>query len=363
MAVARAEEDLTRAELELLQTDPTKKADAEKKRATAVDALAKARKALEAPGETYTSLRGARKTPESNLETEESRSKPFPTTSTGRRSALARWLTDPRHPLTARVAVNHIWARHFGMPLVATVFDFGRKGAAPTHPALLDYLAVELMDKGWSMKHLHRLMVTSDIYRMSSSSAGAAAANRTADAENRYYWRMNSTRMEAEAVRDSLLSLAGELDVTTGGPSVDPAREELSRRRSLYFVHSHNELHMFLSTFDEASVLECYRRTESIVPQQALALSNSKFALTMAAKINARLHDRLGNVPDAVFVRAAFEMILASPPTRAEQRECEQALAQLTVLLRQQQQPDAVRRARGDLIQALLNHNDFITVR
>jgi hypothetical protein len=363
VAVARAEEDLARAELELLQAEPAKKADAEKKRAAASDALAKARKALEAPGATYTSLRGSRKTPENNLETEESRSKPYPATSTGRRSALAHWLTDPRHPLTARVAVNHIWARHFGKPLVATVFDFGRKGAAPTHPALLDYLALELMDKGWSMKHLHRLIVTSNAYRMTSSSAGAPAANRTADAENRYYWHMNSTRMEAEVVRDSLLYLAGELDTTMGGPSVDPAREELSRRRSLYFVHSHNDHHKFLSTFDDANVLECYRRTESIVPQQALALSNSKFALTMAAKINARLHEQLGNVSDAVFVRAAFEMILASPPTAAEQRECEQALAQLTALLKHTQQPDAVRRARGDLIQALLNHNDFITVR
>jgi hypothetical protein len=362
-SVARAEEDLARAELERLQAEPAKKADAEKKRATAVDALAKSRKAAEAPGETYTPLRGALKTLESNLETEESRRKPFPATSTGRRSAFVKWLTDPRHPLTARVAVNHIWARHFGKPLAATVFDFGRKGAAPTHPALLDYLAVELMDHGWSMKHLHRLIVTSNAYRLTSSGAGAAHANRRADAENRYYWRMNATRMEAQAVRDSLLSLAGELDTARGGPSIDPAREELSRRRSVYFVHSHNDHHKFLSTFDDASVLECYRRTESIVPQQALALSNSKFALTMAAKINARLHDQLGNVPDAVFVRSAFEIILASPPTGAEQRECEQALSEFIQLLKQQQQPDAVRRARGDLIQALLNHNDFITVR
>jgi hypothetical protein len=363
MAAIRADEDLARAELELLQAESAKKADAEKKRAATTDALAKARKAVEAPGETYTPLRGSLKARESNLETEESRGKPYPATSSGRRSALARWLTDRRHPLTARVAVNHMWARHFGKPLVANVFDFGRKGVAPTHPALLDYLAVELMDSGWSMKHLHRLMVTSNTYRLSSSAAGAAAADRTADAENHYYWRMNPTRMEAQVVRDSLLSLAGELDPTLGGPSLDPATNELSRRRSLYFVHSHNDHHKFLSLFDDANVLECYRRTESIVPQQALALSNSKFALAMTEKINARLHDQLGAVPDAAFVRAAFETVLASPPTAAEQRECEQALAQLTELLKQQQQPDTVRRARGDLIQALLNHNDFITIR
>src|SRR5262249_49489606 len=154
-------------------------------------------------------LRGALKTVESNLETEASRSKPFPATSSGRRSALARWLTDPQNPLTARVAVNHIWARHFGKPLVSSVFDFGRKGAAPTHPDLLDFLAVELRESGWSMKHLHRLMVTSSTYRLVSSSAGAEE-NRKIDPENRHYWRMNPVRMEGEVIRDSLLHLSGE---------------------------------------------------------------------------------------------------------------------------------------------------------
>jgi len=361
--LAQAEENLARAEMELLQAASDKKADAEKKRNAARDAVAAARKALEAPGDTYTSLRGALKTLESNLESEASRNKPFPTTSTGRRSALAQWLTDKRHPLTARVAVNDIWARHFGQPLVATVFDFGRKGSAPTHPALLDYLAVELMEHGWSMKHLHRLIVTSNAYRLTSSNAGAAKANLAADAENHYYWRMNPLRMEAEVVRDSLLHLAGELDLTTGGPALDPIKDEASRRRSLYFVHSHNEYHKFLATFDQASVLECYRRAESIVPQQALALANSKFSLTMAAKINDRLHERLKKATDAEFVRAAFEMILATTPTAAEQDECEKALAQLTELGQKQQQKEAPRRARGVLIQALLNHNDFITIR
>src|SRR5206468_530351 len=163
-----------------------------------------------------------------------------------------RWLTDQRHPLTARVAVNDIWARHFGTPLVATVFDFGRKGVAPTHPALLDYLAVELMENGWSMKHIHRLIVTSNTYRLGSSNAGAARATVTADPENRYYWRMNPVRMDAQTVRDSLLHLAGELDLRAGGPSLDPVKDEASRRRSVYFVHSHNEQHKFLEIFDDA---------------------------------------------------------------------------------------------------------------
>ena len=362
VAVARADEALARTELDLLQADAGKKADSEKKSNAARDAVAAARKALESPGEVYTPLRGAQKTVESPTETEANRLKPFPTTSTGRRSALAAWLTDRRNPLSARVAVNHVWARHFGRPLVATVFDFGRKGAAPTHPELLDWLAVELIEHGWSLKHLHRLIVTSETYRLTSSSAGATAANRSTDAENRYYWRMNSVRMDAELLRDGLLHLAGELDTTMGGPSI-PALDETSRRRSLYFVHSHNDHQRFLTIFDDASVLECYRRLESILPQQALALSNSKFALTMAGRINVRLHERLVDATDAAFVRAAFETVLACAPTAEEQAACEQALTQLAELLKKQGQVDAVRRARGDLMQALLNHNDFITIR
>jgi mono/diheme cytochrome c family protein len=356
--VAKAEEDVASAELAV----GMREAMADKKLATAHDALTKARQALDAAGETYTPLRGSQKTLESNLETEPSRLKPYPATSTGRRSALARWLTDPRHPLTARVAVNHVWSRHFGKPLVPTIFDFGRKGMPPTHPALLDYLATELMEHGWSMKHLHRLLVTSNAYRLGSSAAGAAPATISADPENRYYWRMNPMRMEAEVVRDSLLHLAGDLDGRVGGPPL-PATDESSRRRSLYFVHSHNDENRFLSTFDEASVLECYRRSESIVPQQALALANSKLTQASAARINARLHEQLGTAAGASFARAAFELILCDAPSPPEQAECERALAEWTNLLKDAHDPDPVRRARGNLVHALLNHNDFITIR
>ncbi len=282
MAVAAAAESVAYAELEVAKAAADKRADAEKKLAEAQAALDAARKAVDTPGENFTPLPGALKTPESNLETDDSRRKPFPTTSTGRRTALARWLTDPANPLPARVAVNHVWLRHFGRPLVPTVFDFGLKGT-PSHPELLDWLAVELVEHGWSLKHLHRLIVTSEAYALSSSAAGAAPENLARDAENQFYWRANSLRMEAQVVRDSLLALAGELDATVGGPSI-PVGDEGSRRRSLYFVHSHNEHQKFLETFNDASVLDCYRRAESIVPQQALALENSPLAAQMAAK-------------------------------------------------------------------------------
>ena len=348
-AVAVAEEALSRAEMEKNAAKIT----------AAKNALASAKKALENPGEAYTPLRGSLKTPESNLEGEASRNKPYPTTSTGRRSALAAWMTDARHPLTARVAVNHIWMRHMGKALVPTVFDFGRKGTPPTHPELLDWLASELMaSRGrespeWRMKHLHKLIVTSQNYRLTSSSAGGAA-----DPENRYYWRMNPVRMQAQTIRDSLLHLCGELDATIGGPTI-PANDETSRRRSLYFFHSHNDYNKFLSVFDDANVLECYRRAESIVPQQALALENSKLALVAAEKI-AR---RMTSLTDAEFVRAAFETVLGSSPTAEEQTECEKALKELTEIATREKKPDGTVRARANLVHALLNHNDFVTVR
>jgi mono/diheme cytochrome c family protein len=357
-ALATAEESLARAELALARVAANKKADAQKKKTAAEKALAAARKALEKPGESYTPLRGSLKTLESNVESAASRNRPFPKTSTGRRSALARWLTDRRHPLTARVAVNHLWARHFGRPIVATVFDFGRKGAPPTHPELLDWLAVELRDNGWSMKHLHRLIVTSNTYRMSSSRSGAAPANLARDPENRLWWRREPVRMEAQVVRDALLHLSGDLDPALGGPSIPV--NNASRRRSLYFVHSHNEHNRFLSVFDDASVLECYRRAESIVPQQALALENSRLALDAAEKIAKRLDTQ---PTDAAFIRAAFETVLGTPPTAGEQSACAAALKEWRDLASREKRPDDARSARVQLIQALVNHNDFITVR
>src|SRR5207249_3530795 len=125
----------------------------------------------------------------------------YPDRSTGRRLAFARWLTGRDNPLTARVAVNHVWNRHFGQALVPTVHDFGRNGRPPSHPALLDWLAAEFMDRGWSMKELHRLIVTSNTYRQAST---PDASNAALDRDNKYLWRYPPHRLEAEAVRDSL---------------------------------------------------------------------------------------------------------------------------------------------------------------
>jgi hypothetical protein len=353
LVIAQKEQALQVAESAHTAAEEAKKPELAKKIEEAKTALAAASKALETLDENYTRIPGAVKTPESNLETPESRLNPFPATSTGRRSALANWITDRQNPLAARVAVNHIWTRHFGRPLTPSLFDLGRKSAPPEHQELLDWLAVEFMESGWSMKHLHRLMLTSQAYERSSSSANADPSTLVKDPENRFYWRANSTRMEAQVVRDSLLSLGGEIDLTMGGPTID-VKNETSRRRSLYFFHSHNENNSFLETFDDANVLECYRRSESIVPQQALALENSKLAMEAASKIAARLPTS----DDASLITTAFTLILATPPTPEETSAAQAALVAWRALT-----PNNEAQVRARLVLSLLNHNDFVTIR
>ncbi|MBC8350627.1 MAG: DUF1553 domain-containing protein [Planctomycetes bacterium] len=360
LAASRAEEAVHRAELALLQSAADKKADAENKLAAAKTALETSLKTIDTPNENYTSLPGAKKTQEDYQN--RNANAPYPPTSSGRRTALAKWLTDPRHPLPARVAINHIWSRHMGKPLVPTVFDFGRKGTPPTHPALLDWLAVELVEHNWSMKHIHRLIVTSLAYRLSSSNAGVLDTTLAADPDNHFYWRMNPVRMEAQIVRDSLLSLAGELDVSLGGPSI-AVNDKAARRRSLYFVHSHNDQQKFLSMFDDANVLDCYRRAESIVPQQALALENSPLVTEMADKITQRINIASPDTSDSDFLRTAFITILSVEPTPDEQAALAELLQRTTELAIAKKRGDPATAARTSVVHTILNHNDFITVR
>jgi hypothetical protein len=296
----------------------------------------------------------------------------LPATSTGRRLALAEWITEATNPLTARVAVNHIWMRHFGTPLVPTVANFGLNGKPPAHPELLDWLAVEFVQSNWSMKHLHRLIVTSRAYRLSSRNVDGP--NKIADSENRLYWRANSRRMDAEVVRDSLLAIAGQLDTTLGGPTIDEKLGLTSKRRSLYFRFNAEYKMSFLDQFDAASPTECYERRESVVPQQALALHNSVLALNVSREIAGQLAKLADN---RSFVAAAFERVLNRAPSEEERTRCEEFLREQITLY---SHPDKLtpfpagpavkapstipaQRAREDLVHVLLNHNDFVTVR
>ncbi len=282
-------------------------------------------------------------------ETDKTRFLPFPEQSTGRRTALARWITDKQNPLTARVVVNHLWLRHFGQPLAANVFDFGKQAKRPLLQGVLDFLAVELMENGWSLKHIHRLITLSDAFAMTSSNANAASVNRDRDPENHYLWRMNPVRLDAQILRDSLLHLSGRLDSRLGGPTLDPKSGDLLLRRSLYFNQTRDESNLFLEMFDNANVVDCYRRAESIVPQQALALMNAQTSLSSAEVIARRLDQPM----DEAFVRKAFQALLCTSPRPEELQICLESLKELGV----------PQKARPAFIHTLLNHHDFITVR
>jgi hypothetical protein len=308
----------------------------------------------------------------------------FPATSTGRRLAFAKWVTNPQNPLTARVAVNHMWLRHFGRGLVPTPADFGRNGRPPTNPQLLNWLAAEFMSptsevqrpksgnqtprgadfgprtldlRPWSFRHLHRLIVTSAAYRMASTSD---EADLTADPDNFHLWRMNSRRLEAEAVRDNLLHVAGTLDLTRGGPDIDQKLALTSPRRSIYLRHAAEKQAEFLQIFDGPSVTECYERRPSVMPQQALALGNSELALKQARVLAARLvQESAGN--DVRLVELAFQRILSRRPTAAERQSCVEFFGPAPVSAELAEQ--AFAHAAENLVLVLFNHNDFVTVR
>jgi hypothetical protein len=354
-AAARAERQAAaaRAAVELARVECSAKSDVPK--AEARKALETARAALGRDSTEYTPL-----------------SPTYPTRSTGRRTALARWITGRDNPLTARVAVNHIWRWHFGTPLVASTSDFGRNGKPPTHPELLDWLAVELMEpsaagaRPWSMKAIHRLIVTSASYRMSAQASNPADPNRAVDPENRWSWRAQPARMEAEEVRDSLLHVAGALDPAMGGADIDFAQGLTSRRRSLYFTH-HGEARMpFLELFDAPDACDCYRRTTSVVPQQALALVNNELLLDLSRRLAESLWSGLEAASssrdrDQAFVTAAFEQVLSRPPSPPERALTVAFLARQARLVEGSgDEPGA--RARRDLVHALFSHNDFITI-
>ncbi len=256
------------------------------------------------------------------------------------RLALARWLTRPDHPLTARVLVNRVWQHHFGRGLVRMPNDFGLRGEAPSHPELLDWLACEFVEHGWSIKHLHRLMVLSGAYRQASHGAGGALAQQ-ADPENRLLARMNRRRLDAEAIRDSMLATAGTLNEERGGPMVrvplEPAVYELiftegepdglwrvtpdareHSRRSIYLFAKRNVRLPLFEAFDQPDTLSsCPVRAVSTFAPQALILMNGPFAHEQSQAFAARLLRECGRDPAALIDRA-YRLALGRPPGPAE---------------------------------------------
>ena len=321
--VAEVEDNLGR-ERAAAKPDSQKVGTATKRVADAKSKVEAARKALDSPPADYPPL-----TPI------------YPETTSGRRTALADWVVSAENPLTARVLVNHVWLRHFGRPLVPTVFDFGKNGRAPSHPALLDWLAVSFMKSKWDIKALHRLLVTSAAYRMESGFTDTEAIAR--DPDNVYLWRMNARPLEAEAIRDRLLSVSGLLDETRGGPELDPNDEAPKLRRSLYYRHAPEKVMPFLAVFDGASPTECYRRAETVVPQQAMALVNGRLSARAAEAVAALAAKASASVVDALFLR-----VLGRLPESEERVLCDEYLT---------------RHPPASLARALFSHADFSTIR
>lgn len=255
---------------------------------------------------------------------------------TGRRLALAKWLTQADHPLTARVMVNRIWQHHFGQGIVSTPGNFGLAGDPPTHPELLDWLAVEFVRQGWSVKALHRLIVTSETYRRSSQATPEQLA---ADPDNRWLARMPLRRMEAETLRDSLLFVAGQLDETPFGPPDDvdvqpdglvtPQKTARGWRRSVYVLHRRTKLPTLLENFDSPQMgPNCLRRGESIVAPQALHLLNDPTVYSWARQFAERVcHECSSDASDRI--RHVHRTALGREPSDEELAVATDLLGQL----------------------------------
>jgi mono/diheme cytochrome c family protein len=232
--------------------------------------------------------------------------------STGRRTALARWITQPDNPLSTRVIVNRIWQYHFGRGLVATASDFGRLGEKPTHLELLDWLAVRFVADGWSFKKMHRLILTSATYRQT---AVGASRGSLVDPENRLLWRGGTRRLDAEQIRDAILSATGELDRTMGGPSVDAVKP----RRTIYTKVVRNIREPLLDVFDSPEgFTSTAQRNVTTTATQALLLLNSQSFMQRARALADRLMKENRSASDEERITAAYRLAYGRAPTAAE---------------------------------------------
>jgi len=288
-----------------------------------------------------------------------------------RRRTLAEWITAPTHPLTWRVMVNRVWQHHFGAGLVATPSNLGVSGMKPTHPELLDYLAAQFIANGGHLKPLHKLMLMSATYRQQSSSN---KKGHETDPMNHLLWRMNKQRMEAEVVRDSILSTSGKLNRTPGGPGFKPriradlldtsqrnkwpviqAETKDHWRRSVYIYVKRQLLMPSLELFDAPTTTDsCALRTQSTVPTQALVLMNDEFVEEQAGYLARRAISEAGDALPQIVDRL-FMLTLSRKPTP---QRLEQSLAFLQSREQASDRPTALR----DLAQVLLNSSEFIYI-
>jgi len=290
----------------------------------------------------------------------------------GRRLAFARWLTQPDHPLTARVMVNRIWLHHFGKGIVSTPEDFGTLGSAPSHPQLLDWLAREFVENNWSVKHIHRLIMTSSAYRQSSASIAAQDEHsRQVDPENRLLWRQRMRRMDAEPLRDAMLSVAGLLDKSIFGHAIPVARRpdgevtiadgQNNYRRSIYVqVLRGNPLTMLHAHDQPVMETNCIRRSRSTVSTQALTMLNSDDAIAYAQAFADRALKEAPEAPVKFATLAAWSRSATADELTTFQTFVTEQQARYTA------QGDEVQAARRnamiDLCHMLIAANEFVYI-
>ncbi|WP_145424272.1 DUF1553 domain-containing protein [Symmachiella dynata] len=302
---------------------------------------------------------------------------------TGLRLAFAEWLTSPDHPLTARVIVNRLWQHHFGKGIVATPGNFGISGARPTHPELLDWLAVEFMRQGWSAKRFHKMMMTSTVYRQASQREGdddergskvAGQASPTAiDRDNRLLWRMNLRRLDAEALRDSVIAVSGQGDYTLGGPPVllKAASSGLQtvaadKRRSIYLIARRTNPLTFLRVFDFPIIdVNCTRRSESATPLQSLTMINSEFLIASADHLAQRVEETVGSdAPLAQKIEKAYWFALSRSPSHSEVEAAQEHLQHLNQLYKTSgaAPDDMTKKSFAQFVHMLLCSNEFLYI-
>lgn len=295
---------------------------------------------------------------------------------TGRRLAFAKWLTRPNHPLTARVQVNHIWKHHFGTGIVKTLGNFGKAGAPPTHPELLDWLAQEFVRQGWSLKAMHRLMMNSATYQQSSA---VTADREKVDPNNTLVSRMPLVRLDAEALYDALLLVAGRLDETRFGPAdtvavradglVTPVGTARGWRRLVYVRQARKQIATHLENFDFPQMNpNCIERRDSIVAPQALYLMNNGMVYQLAEHFASRVLGEAGADP-AMQVDRVYWLALSRPPTEEERQIGVEAFNQLAAnwaknpVAGVQPDPDAARlKALTAFCHTIMNSASFLYV-
>jgi hypothetical protein len=252
------------------------------------------------------------------------------------RTHLAEWLTDSKNPLPPRVIANRVWQNHFGIGLVKTANDFGKNGERPTHPELLDYLAAQMIERGWRLKPLHRMILLSATYQQSFDAPLAEAAKQI-DPDDRLLWHFNRRRLSAEEIRDSMLAVSGRLNLRAGGRSVitpvdpelvhllyKPSQWDVTKdasehnRRSIYLIAKRNLRLPFMETFDQPALLtSCGRRESSTHPPQALELLNGTLANDLAGAFAERLLQEAGKDRDRTITRA-YQLALGRAPSKEE---------------------------------------------